>query len=61
MSWTGILPGQAWKKTSAGDGAKGPRVYHWARDSHPPAAETPPAYWLLVRRALSTRFCGPEA
>ena len=25
------LPARAWRRLSAGDGAKGPRVYDWAR------------------------------
>lgn len=28
---TGMLPAQAWTKLTAGDGAKRPRLYHWAR------------------------------
>ena len=47
-----MLPGQAWKKISAGAGAKGPRVYHWARAAiHP--LEGGASYWLLVRRSLT--------
>lgn len=48
----GILPGQAWKKISAGAGAKGPRVYHWARAAIRPLEDTA-SYWLLVRRSLT--------
>ncbi len=39
------LPGQAWKKISAGAGAKGPRVYHWARAAIRPLADAA-SYWL---------------
>ncbi len=46
------LPGQAWKKISAGAGAKGPRVYHWARAAIRPLADAA-SYWLLVRRSLT--------
>ena len=47
-----MLPGQAWKKVSAGDGPKGPRVYHWARAAIRPLEDTT-SYWLLVRRNLT--------
>lgn len=47
-----MLPAQAWKKISAGAGAKGPRLYHWARAAIRPLEETR-SYWLLVRRSLS--------
>lgn len=46
------LPGQAWKKISAGAGSKGPRVYHWARAAIRPLEDTG-GYWLLVRRNLT--------
>lgn len=61
------LPAQAWKKISAGAGAKGPRLYHWARAAIRPLEDTR-SYWLLVRRSLSDPedlayyLChGPEA
>jgi len=47
------LPAQAWKKISAGDGAKGPRVYHWARIAIRPLETTGNGYWLLARRSLT--------
>ena len=47
-----MLPGQAWKKLSAGDGAKGARVYHWARAAIRPLEDSA-SYWLLVRRSLT--------
>jgi len=47
-----MLPGQAWKRISAGAGAKGPREYHWARAAIRPLGDTR-SYWLLVRRSLS--------
>ena len=47
------LPTEAWERLSAGDGAKGPRLYDWARirlfRMHWPGWEP----WLLVRRSLS--------
>ena len=46
------LPAQAWKKISAGSGAKGPRLYHWARAAIRPL-ENQDSYWLLVRRNLA--------
>lgn len=61
------LPGQAWKKISAGAGSKGPREYHWARAAIRPLEDTG-SYWLLVRRSLTDPadlayyLChGPEA
>jgi SRSO17 transposase len=47
------LPAQAWKKISAGDGAKGPRLYHWARVAIRPLEDPTMGYWLLVRRSLT--------
>ncbi len=47
-----MLPGQAWKNIFAGDGAKGPRVYHWARAAIRPLQDSA-SYWLLVRRSLT--------
>lgn len=47
------LPAQAWKRLSAGPGAKGPRIYHWARVHIRPADEAGTRHWLLVRRSLS--------
>jgi SRSO17 transposase len=47
------LPAQAWKRLSAGAGAKGPRIYHWARVVIRPVDEAGKRHWLLVRRALS--------
>jgi SRSO17 transposase len=47
------LPTEAWERLSAGWGAKGPRLYDWARL---PLARWPwPGFehWLLVRRSIS--------
>ena len=46
----GLAP-QAWSTVSAGAGAKGPRVYQWARTAVCPLAG--PGYWLLARRSLT--------
>lgn len=46
------LPAQAWRRISAGAGAKGPRLYHWARAAIRPL-EPQGGYWLLVRRSLA--------
>jgi SRSO17 transposase len=42
----------AWTRLSAGHGAKGYRVYDWARIPIRPLSE-PDRYWLLLRRRLS--------
>jgi SRSO17 transposase len=44
---------RAWKKISAGIGAKGPRLYHWARVPIRPLEDTGMGYWLLARRSLA--------
>jgi SRSO17 transposase len=44
---------QSWKKISAGNGAKGPRLYHWARAPIRPLEDTGNGYWLLARRSLA--------
>jgi SRSO17 transposase len=51
----GAWPAEIWTRLSAGDGAKGPRVYDWAaqrvvasRDQRPG-----PDLWLLARRACT--------
>jgi SRSO17 transposase len=45
------LAAQAWTTISVGAGAKGPRVYQWARAAIRPLAG--PGHWLLARRSLS--------
>jgi len=50
------VPPQAFKKLSAGQGAKGPRVYSWARTpvGLPGKPDEPlKAGWLLIRRSLA--------
>jgi SRSO17 transposase len=47
------VPEREWERLSAGDGAKGPRVYDWARVPIRALPEPGWAYWLLVRRSLT--------
>ena len=47
------LPPRAWRRLSAGAGAKGPRVYDWARAPIRPLGEPGKGYWLLARRGLA--------
>lgn len=50
----GIAP-QAYRRISAGRGAKGPRIYHWARVVLHPDPGDGTRSWLLVRRSLTDR------
>jgi SRSO17 transposase len=61
------VPASAWQQLSAGAGAKGPRLYDWARIPIRLLSE-PGRYWLLVRRSLTDGelshylcFCPPES
>ena len=45
-----------WVRCSAGDGAKGPRVYDWAAVEIRPLREPGKGHWLLARR----RVANPE-
>jgi SRSO17 transposase len=47
------LPAGAWRRLSAGDGAKGPRVYDWARVGLTRPGWPGRGFWLLVRRRLA--------
>lgn len=47
------IPVEGWQRLSAGDGAKGPRMYDWARVPLRPFGERDKGYWLLVRRSLA--------
>lgn len=51
-TWIEDLPGAAWQRLSAGDGAKGPRLYDWAYVPHQGAT---PGFQdaLLVRRSIA--------
>jgi SRSO17 transposase len=42
-----------WERLSAGEGAKGPRVYDWARVPIRALPEPGWDYWLLVRRSVA--------
>ena len=51
-AWAEDVPGTAWQRLSAGEGAKGPRIYDWA---HVPVGRTTVAGWqkgLLIRRKI---------
>jgi SRSO17 transposase len=52
-AWIEKLPKRAWQRLSAGDGAKGPRLYDWACVSYRGGA---PGFQcaLLVRRSIAT-------
>ena len=43
----------AWVRYSAGDGAKGPRVYDWATVDIRPLREPGKGHWLVARRSLA--------
>jgi SRSO17 transposase len=47
------IPAGDWERLSAGEGAKGPRVYAWARVPIRALPEPGWDYWLLVRRSIS--------
>ena len=42
-----------WVRCSAGDGAKGPRIYDWTAVDIRPLWEPGKGYWLLVRRSVA--------
>lgn len=47
------LPLQAWRRLSAGVGAKGERLFDWARVRLVRLQEPPWEHWLLVRRSIA--------
>ena len=47
------LPSEGWRRLSAGDGAKGPRLYDWLRIGLMDPLVAGWKRWLLVRRSLS--------
>jgi hypothetical protein len=47
------LPARAWRRLSAGDGAKGPRVYDWARVALTRPGWPGRRFWLLARWRLT--------
>jgi SRSO17 transposase len=48
-------PAEAWKRLSAGDGTKGPRLYDWAMATLPIIREPGEGFgrWLLIRRSIT--------
>jgi SRSO17 transposase len=46
-------PEQAWKRLSAGDGAKGPRLHDWALATLPGEPGEGFERWLLIRRSIT--------
>lgn len=47
-----IAGGEDWQRLSAGDGAKGPRLFDWCRLPLNPPVQEGFVRWLLVRRSL---------
>jgi SRSO17 transposase len=47
------VPAGSWRHYSAGDGAKGARIYAWARVAIRPLREPGRGHWLLLRRSLA--------
>jgi SRSO17 transposase len=47
------VPADAWRRLSAGAGAKGPRFYDWTRVAIRPLADPTRGYWLLARRRVA--------
>ncbi len=45
--------GESWQRLSAGDGAKGPRLYDWAWGLMAPARRPGWEHWWLARRSIS--------
>ena len=45
--------GESWQRLSAGDGAKGPRLYDWAWGLMAPARRAGWEHWWLARRSIS--------
>ena len=48
-----LVDASHWQRRSAGDGAKGPRVYDWARVEIRALKEPGKGYWLLARRSIT--------
>lgn len=47
------IPDDQWQRLSAGEGSKGPRLYHWGLMSLRPEDEPDQGYYLLVRRSIA--------
>ncbi|MCP2353493.1 SRSO17 transposase [Nonomuraea thailandensis] len=54
-SLVGEVPASAWRRLSAGQGAKGPRRYDWAMATLPIIREPEEGYerWILIRRSIA--------
>jgi SRSO17 transposase len=51
--WVARRKPQAWQRLSAGEGAKGPRLYDWAVIRIPRVLPAGTGFWLLARRSIS--------
>ena len=47
------IPDDQWQRLSAGEGSKGPRLYHWGRVLLRPRPGPDQGQWLLVRRSIT--------
>jgi SRSO17 transposase len=47
-----LLPEEGWKRLSAGEGSKGPRLYDWTRLPLNPPLQEGFERWLVVRRSI---------
>ena len=54
-----LVDASHWQRRSAGDGAKGPRVYDWAVVEIRPLGEPGKGYWLLARAASPSQGSWP--
>lgn len=52
-AWATAVPAEGWHRLSAGDGAKGPRLYDWAYATYPSDAVPGWAKGLLIRRPIA--------
>lgn len=47
------IPTDQWRRLSAGEGSKGPRLYDWGRVSIRTGSETDQNHWLPVRHSIA--------
>jgi SRSO17 transposase len=52
-AWIDRLAAEAWQRLSAGDGAKGPRLYDWSAIRTDRTVPEGWAFWLLARRGIA--------
>jgi SRSO17 transposase len=52
-AWAEAVPAEGWQRLSAGDGAKGPRLYDWAYATYPSDAAPGWEKGLLIRRPIA--------